>query len=98
MMWNPLLEPSHLAMWQLIIVWAIELPLVFLMFLVLVVTGIMSCNMTEAALKQPIEEAGPFKRFFLTFFVGPTLAILTQAFLCAVIIAAVSDGRRDSRS
>lgn len=94
MNWDPqLLTPSHLALWQIMLVWIIELPLAYLLFLTLAMTGIISINMTEAALKHEYEMVGPFKRFWLTFFVGPTLAIIGQILLCMFLLAAFTQTR-----
>lgn len=95
MNWDPsLIMPSDLALWQIIIAWLVYLPLSFLLFMLLVITGIISIDMTEFALKQEYETAGPIKRFFLSIFVGPMLAIINQVLLCMFLIAAITTGGR----
>jgi len=88
MNWDPsLLTSSHLAIWQIALAWVIQLPLAFLFFLMLTVSGIMSIDMTEAMLKEEIRTARAYKRFFLTFIVGPTLAVIGSAVLCFFMTA-----------
>ncbi|KKR37675.1 MAG: hypothetical protein UT69_C0003G0011 [Candidatus Yanofskybacteria bacterium GW2011_GWE1_40_10] len=99
MNWDPsLLTPSHLALWQIALAWAIQLPLTFLFFLMLTTSGIMSIDMTEAMLKEEVAAARPIKRFFLTVFVGPTLAVIGSALLFLFMTAAIcgaASNRRD---
>lgn len=98
MNWDPnLIGPSGLALWQIAFAWLIYLPLVFLLFMFLVITGIVSINMTESILKQEYETAGPVKYFFLLVFAGPMLAIIGQALLCVFITTAVTTAGRAGR-
>ena len=95
MNWNPeLMAPSNLALWQVALSWVIMIPATFAMFMVLVVSGITAVNIVEAASARSFRSAGPVRRFFMTFFEGPILAILVQAFLCIVFVAAICGGYR----
>ena len=95
MNWNPeLMAPSNLALWQVALSWVIMIPATFAMFMVLVVSGITAVNIVEAASARSFRSAGPVRRFFMTFFEGPVFAVLTQVFLCVVLITAICGGGR----
>ena len=95
MNWDPsLLATSDLALWQVVIAQVVYLPLSFLLCMILIFSGVASIEMTEATLKQEYETAGLIKRFFLSAFVGPILAIITQVLLCMFLVAAIASGGR----
>ncbi len=94
MNWDPaLLEPSHLAMWRIIIGWLIGLPVMFGIFFFFALTATVSIEMVEASMRREIEEAGPIKSFMLSVFVAPLLAIAMQILLCMCILAVFSNNR-----
>lgn len=95
MQWDPrLLVVPDLALWQMLLVWLIGLPLLFLLFLALTVSGIISVQMTEVMMQRQMESAGPIKRMFLLFFVAPVLAIAGQIILCIGMLSILAGGDR----
>lgn len=86
MNFDPSIMPPDVVLWRSLLTMAVSLPLVFLCFMLLVVTGIMAIGMTEGVMRDEIEKAGPIKGFFLEVFVAPTLALVCQYMLCMFIV------------
>ena len=98
MNWDPsLLTPSHLAIWQIVLAWAIQLPVAFLFFLMLATSGIMSIDMTEAMLNEETRTARPLKRLLLTVIVGPSLAVIGSVLLFLFMTAAIGAAATNQR-